>query len=88
MRLVEVVFQLEDTAALCADVGAGLTDFPLRRLGDQALGNEAPARVNGIRRLRSLGWARDQTRPLWRIEQSAPLPFTLLSVTTELKVND
>jgi hypothetical protein len=88
MRLVEVIFQLEDTAALRADVGAGLTDFPLRRLGGQALGDSAPARVSGIRRLRSLGWARDQTRPLWRIEQSAPLPFTLLSVTTELKVND
>ena len=88
MRLVEVVFQLEDTAALRADVGAGLTDFPLRRLGVQALGDGAPARVSGLRRLRSLGWARDQTQPLWRVEQSAPLPFTLLSVTTELKVND
>ena len=43
MRLVEVVFQLEDTAALRADVGAGLTDFPLRRLGGQALGDGAPA---------------------------------------------
>ena len=43
MRLVEVVFQLEDTAALRADVGAGLTDFPLRRLGGQALGDAAPA---------------------------------------------
>jgi hypothetical protein len=88
MRLVEVVFQLEDTAALRADVGAGLTDFPLRRLGGQALGDGAPPRVSGLRRLRSLGWARDQTQPLWRVEQSAPLPFTLLSVTTELKVND
>ena len=48
----------------------------------------APARVSGLRRLRSLGWVRDQTQPLWRVEQSAPLPFTLLSVTTELKVND
>jgi hypothetical protein len=88
MRLVEVVFQLEDTAALRADVGAGLTDFPLRRLGGQALGDGAPPRVSGLRRLRSLGWARDRTQPLWRVEQSAPLPFTLLSVTTELKVND
>ena len=30
----------------------------------------------------------ERTLPLWRVEQSAPLPFTLLSVTTELKVND
>ncbi|UEM02618.1 hypothetical protein JL101_021945 [Skermanella rosea] len=88
LRLVQAVFQLEDTAALRADVGAGLTDFPLRRLGDAALGDAAPQRVSGDRRLRSLGWARDQTAPLWRIEQDAPLPFTLLSVTMELKVND
>ena len=27
-------------------------------------------------------------RPLWRIEQSAALPFTLLSVMTEVKLND
>ncbi|EWY37490.1 hypothetical protein N825_17925 [Skermanella stibiiresistens SB22] len=87
-RLVQVVFQLEDTAALRADVGAGLTDFPLRRLGAGTLGDGPPPRVSGDARLRSLGWARDRTKPLWRIEQDAPLPFTLLSVTMELKVND
>ena len=27
------------------------------------------------------------TEPLWRIEQDTPLPFTLLSVSTEININ-
>ena len=44
--------------------------------------------VSGDIRVHALGWANDATAPLWSIEQSAPLAFTLLAVTTELKVND
>lgn len=87
LRLVEASFRLEDTAALRVDVGAGLYDLPLHRLG-AGLAEGAPPRISGDRKLRALGWARDLTRPLWRIEQDVPLPFTLLSVTLELKVND
>lgn len=87
VRLVEVGFRLEDTAALRVDVGAGLTDLPLHRFGPQPAGG-VPVPVSGDRRLRALGWRRDIDTPLWRIEQDAPVPFTLLSVTMELKVND
>ncbi len=87
LRLVEVGFRLEDTAALRVDVGAGPTDLPLHRFGPQPAGG-VPERVSGDRRLRALGWRSDIDTPLWRIEQDAPLPFTLLSVTMELKVND
>ncbi len=38
--------------------------------------------------VRALGWQADGTKGLWRIEQDVPLAFTLLSVTTEIKVND
>ncbi|WP_348771462.1 hypothetical protein [Azospirillum sp. SYSU D00513] len=86
LRLVAVAFRLEETAALRADLGRGLQDFPLHRLGPQPPGG-VPPRVSGDRRLRALGWRRDIDRPLWRIEQDAPLPFTLLSVTMELKAN-
>jgi hypothetical protein len=87
VRLIAVTFRLEDTAALRVDLGRGLQDLPLHRLGPQPAGG-VPPRVSGDRRLRALGWRRDIDVPLWRIEQDAPLPFTLLSVTMDMKVND
>lgn len=87
VRLVEVGFRLEDTAALRVDLGRGAVDLPLHRLGPQPA-DGVPPRVSGDRRMRALGWRRDVDRPLWRIEQDAPLPFTLLSVTMDLKVNN
>ncbi len=87
VRLVSVTFRLEETAALSADLGRGLQELPLHRTGPQPAGG-VPARISGDRKLRTLGWRRDFDRPLWRIRQDAPLPFTLLSVTMELKVND
>ncbi|PWC56037.1 hypothetical protein [Azospirillum sp. TSO22-1] len=88
VRLVEVGFKLEDTAALRVDLGRGLFDMPLHRLGPQPASGSPPPRVSGDRRMRALGWRRDNDKPLWRIEQDAPLPCTLLSVTMSLKVND
>ncbi|WP_342760747.1 hypothetical protein [Azospirillum thermophilum] len=87
VRLVAVTFRLEETAALSVDLGRGLQALPLHRFGPQPAGG-LPARASGDRRLRALGWRRDIGTPLWRIEQDAPLPFTLLSVTMEMKVND
>lgn len=88
VRLVEAIFRIEDTAALRLDVGRGLKDVVLRQLGEDPVLGEPPPLVSGDIRVRALGWQADGTKPLWRIEQAAPLPFTLLSVTTELKVND
>ncbi len=87
VRLVAITFRLEETAALRVDLGRGLQELPLHRLGPQPA-DGVPPRVSGDRRLRALGWRHDTNVPLWRIEQDAPLPFTLLSVTMELKVND
>lgn len=88
LRAAEVIFRLEETRALRVDVGRGLYDVPLRVFGPQAASASPPAAVTGDRRLRALGWRRDVDRPLWRIEQDAPLPFTLLSVILDIKVND
>ena len=88
IRLIEVGFRLHETAALRADLGRGLFDLPLHRFGPQPAEGEPPVAVTGDRRLRALGWRRDIDQPLWRIEQDAPLPFTLLSVSMDLKVND
>jgi len=88
VRLVEAVFRIEETAALRLDVGRGLRDIPLRQFGIDVILDEAPPPVSRDVRVHALGWQNDTARPLWRIEHDMPLPFTLLSVTTELKVND
>lgn len=87
-RMVEGTFRLHETQAFTIDVGRGLKDVPLRALGQDPILDAPPPIVTGDYKIRAYGWQRDGTLPLWRIEQSDPLSFTLLSVTLELKVND
>ncbi len=88
LRLVEAIFRLKDTASLRLDVGRGLKDVSLKDFGGTITLDEPIPLVGGDVRVRSLGWQKEGVSPLWRIEQSLPLPFTLLSVATEIKVND
>lgn len=88
VRMVEAVFRVEDTASLKLDVGRGLADMPLRDFDDGVILDAPIEAVSRDITVKSFGWQKDLTKPLWRIEGEAPLPFTLLSVTTELKVND
>lgn len=88
VRLVEGVYRIHESAALRLDVGRGLHDITLRQIGEDEILDAPPPMVSGDIRVRALGWLADATKPIWRIEQDAPLPFTLLSVATELKVND
>lgn len=87
-RLIEILFRFKDTQSLRLDVGRGLKDVTLKQLGEDPVIGAPPPVINEDVRIRALGWQQDGTKPLWRIEQSSPYPFTLLSVTTELKVND
>jgi len=88
VRLVEGIFRLQETQALRLDVGRGLKDITLKDIGDDEILDAPPPSVSGDIRVRALGWQADGTDPLWKIEQSTPLPFTLLSVSTEMKIND
>lgn len=88
MRLIEAIFRVEATAALRLDVGRGLRDIPLRQIGEDDIPGGPPPVVSEDIHVRAFGWQPGSAKALWRIEQSVPLPFTLLSVTTELKVND
>jgi hypothetical protein len=88
VRMIEAIFRVHDTKALRLDVGRGLKDVSLRQLGEEEILDAPPPSVSGDVHVRALGWQRELSYPLWRIEQSAPLPFTLLSVMTELKLND
>jgi hypothetical protein len=84
VRLVEATFRVQNTSALTLDVGRGLKDISLRNLGEVSILNAAPPLVSQDISVRAYGWKNDTSKPLWRIEQDVPLPFTLLSVQTEV----
>jgi hypothetical protein len=86
IRPVAITLRLQDTAALRLDTGRGFTNVPFKTFGAPLL-DTPPQPFTGDKTVRALGWRKDGTRPLWRIEQSTPLPFTLLSVTTEISIN-
>ena len=87
LRLVAVTLRLLDTPALSVDLGRGAQPLSFRRL-DTAVLDAPPAPFTGDVTLRGLGWRRDRLRPVWRIEGDVPLPMTLLSVTTEIRITD
>lgn len=79
-RPIRLMLRVLETSSLRVDTGNGPRDllFPT---------SSAPTPFTGDQVLRALGWRRGVDEPPWRIEQSTPLPFTLLSATTEIKVN-
>jgi hypothetical protein len=86
VRPIAITFRLWETASLHLDTGRGLVDVPFKRFGNTLL--DAPlSGFHGDKTVRALGWRSDDPSPLWRIEQDTPLPFTLLSVSTEMSVN-
>jgi len=87
VRLIEAAFRLQDTAELRVDTGAGPEQVPFHAYDDNLL-NMPVTPMTGDQHVRALGWQDNGTQPLWRIVGDAPVPFTLLSATTETKVND
>jgi hypothetical protein len=86
VRLVKATFRLLETAALSVDTGQGLRPLPFKTFGHGTL--ESPITpITGDKTVRALGWTRGEPVPLWRIEQSDPLPCTILSVLTEISAN-
>lgn len=84
-RPVRLVFRVLETSSLRIDTGNGFRDLLYFPAGT-APANPDPTPFSGDQVLRALGWRRGPDLPPWRIEQSIPLPFTLLSATTEIKV--
>jgi hypothetical protein len=85
-RPVRITLRLLATQSLRIDTGSGLRDLPLHAVGGDPM-DRSPAPFTGDRSVRALGWRRGADQPPWRIEQNTPLPCTLLSATTEVKVN-
>lgn len=88
VRLVRASFRLLDTPVLKVDTGRGAATVSFKRFGAAGVLDAPPPPFTGDATVRAIGWLRDAARPLWRIEQDTPMPFTLLSVTTETKVTD
>jgi hypothetical protein len=88
VRLIEASFRLLGSCQMRIDTGSGFVDVPFRGFGGANAFDGAIVPFTGEKRFRALGWKRTGVDPLWRIELPAPLPFQLLSVTQEMKVND
>lgn len=87
VRLVALTLRLNGTAAVRADLGRGLQPLPLRQLGEDAILDAPAPLVSGDIRIKAFGWASDLSLPLWRIEQSDPLPFTLIAAVMQVTAN-
>jgi hypothetical protein len=85
LRPISLTFRVWDTSAFYLDSGRGLLHVPFRRFGE-ALLDSAPKPFSGDVTVRTLGWRDGGIVPLWRIDQDTPLPFSLLSVATELSI--
>jgi hypothetical protein len=79
-RLVRATFRMLETGALRVDLGNGWRQPILQD------GHAVP--FTGDLVLGAVGWRRSFDGAPWRIAQDDPLPFTLLAVTTDIKVND
>ncbi|MFO0989005.1 MAG: hypothetical protein U1F37_16880 [Alphaproteobacteria bacterium] len=88
VRLVSANFRLLATRALRVDTGRGAGDIPFKRFGADGVLDTAPLPFTGDVTVRALGWRRGGTDPLWRVAQDAPLPCTILSVSTLIKAGD
>jgi hypothetical protein len=85
-RPVRVTLRLFETQSLRIDTGDGLREIVLHTVGGGPSDRDRSP-FSGDISLRALGWRRGADQPPWRIEQDTPLPCSLLSATTEVKVN-
>jgi len=85
-RPVRLVFRVLETSSFRVDTGSGFRELLFFEPGTGPANSDSTP-FSGDQTLRALGWRRGPDQPPWRIEQSTPLPFILLSATTEMKVN-
>lgn len=84
-RLVKAVFRVIDTASLEIDTGTGLHQEMTRPLASYKLGSIMGPKTTDVV-IRSLGWTRSPTQPLWLIQGDTPKPFKLVSVTSDIQI--
>ena len=84
-RLVRAVFRVIDTQSLEIDTGTGLHQELVPSLSNYTLDSSNATKTQDIV-IRCLGWSRSPTSPLWEIRGDTPLPFKLVSVTSDIKL--
>ncbi len=79
-RLIRLSFKVQDTASLNIDTGQGFKPIPLK--------NTIPPNVfSGDVAVTGYGWHDNISDSLWKISDNTPLPFKLLSLSTQAQVN-
>ena len=84
-RLVRLVLRLIDTQSLEIDTGTGVHQEIIPELATYELDCPNLQKTRDLV-LRSLGWVRTPTQPLWEIKGSSPQSFKLVSVTSDIKL--
>jgi len=84
-RLVRAVFRLVDTYSLEIDTGTGVHQEIVPEMSTYYLDSATTQQTKDLV-LRSLGWVRSPTQPLWEIIGSSPQAFKLVSVTSDIKL--
>ena len=87
VRLIEARFRVLKADSLVVDVGSGLRECLLPKLGDYTFDTN-PKNVSNDVCVHALGWVRSMMTPLWRIYSDFPKPMKLISVLTVVKVSE
>jgi len=85
-RPISFTFRVRNASTLRLDVGNGFHEVPFKRFGGGIL-DQSLAPFTGDKTVRAFGWRPGSVKPLWRIEQDTPTPFTLLAVASEISLN-
>lgn len=86
-RFVRGIFRLINTKSFQIDTGTGLHQEMVESLSDYTL-DSAPNNKTMDIVVRGLGWKRNPLAPLWIIQGNQPLPFQLVSVTSDIKIGE
>ncbi len=84
-RLVKAIFRVVNTASLEIDTGTGFHQEMTRPLASYQLDNIPTPKTTDVV-VRSLGWNRTPTEPLWQIRGDTPKSFGLVSVTSDIQI--
>jgi len=84
-RLVRLVLRLVGTQSLEIDTGTGVHQEMVPELAAYQLDSPNTKKTKDLV-LRSLGWVRSPTQPMWEIKGSSPQPFRLVSITSDIKL--
>lgn len=86
-RFVRGIFRLINTKSFQIDTGTGLHQEMVENLSEYTLDAPPKNKTKDII-VRGLGWKRNPTIPLWMIQGDQPLPFQLVSVTSDIKIGE